>query len=1514
MDTNLYEQRTRVQNQQTNTFLKGMDTDTSDMLLGTDQYRYAENVRIVTDTDNNTGELRLIEGNTQIDLGIQGQLLSLDAIRDMIVFVVKSNDNLSWKVYKYKPNIDDLQQALTEVLNIQVIDDEDKIWKTENDVKPITTILRWESDNNIKLYIADNTGNHGILVVDLTNTYESSHFSEVFEYQQTVLNSPIVSVRKGGSLKPAIVQYAYRIYKENGSSTTLSALSKPLSLYKNENSGFAYDTNSNKSVSITIDYNGSILNRIQLYRITYEQIGQEPTIHLIRDEKLSNGQYVDSGSNISSISVSEFISMYNLYIRPKIIESKSDYLFAANLNYQQDSVDDEFKNFDAVAKNKGYYENGGIIGNKAFEDEEHPGEYNQSGEYLSDWWEADENGYNGVGKNIAWKYIYNTEDITFKYSDNTKIKYNGNYKTYKRGEIYRFGIRLFNKKGIPSSVKWIADIQIPNDKIISISDDPLLDYFQYSTKEIGIQFIPLNTNAWNNVYAYEIVQCPRTISDKFTITQGIVGHVHEIYTFPSAQGNHTLNNGIATNHLTPVGFLSMEDVCAVQADLELNGYSTFGPGDYSCRYAIPNRQILQFASPEYVYQSDDIENIISQLDEDIYIKCIASYIPYSKICTDIYDRYSSDHPSMNSEDSVITRCRDSESYNLHNTVRFIMSGYTDTFPYALGINMDDNNPDINHVSDEFYYFGPEVAIYNTGRDLHKSTSQDALILTGIHSINGVYGLSDERLHRHDLNIETQNNNTGLAWTQHFFNYLFPELQQDTLPFDEEIQITNVSYADSPDYSDFSNSNNTINIKNNSTGIGGKTFINWTAPFISTESDPSRIESLLDYTSNLHAQLPQVNNPTSDSDGRHPEMQGSFYPIGTGGKCMLLQLSTPITRYKSTEPIFNHMPEICVANIKKYAIPYGGYTESSINNSKYISVGAYKVLNRDNNDFEGNNSIELYEGDAFIKMFTYYNSHDWFDPLHRRFFKNATVYSLPIEMYIDIQGQFSNSLYGVTTNKTLVQDKASAFNGYTQENDAYLYNTAYNDVTDVSTWYPDTRTLGQVNNYDTRVHYSQKKSNNETIDSWTQFKTADFLDVDTRYGEITALQLFKNKLMFWQDRATGILSVNERVMLQDINSNQIALGTGQVLERFDYFSTLYGQIKEQYNQESSDSSLYWWDGNNKEILAYTDAQNIIQLSTIKHIKNYINKRQQSISPNIIYDQKYKEVICNVVEDECIVYNELTQSFTSIYKYTPCFYCNYLGQNYITPLYTNPDYKITVTGVVSVLVGDKYQNNDITFTVLDVDITGGAGTILLSGSNSPQESGTFTKVTGNGDSTISYSEVENVFNVKLYKENTSNNNQATLFDQKINPYINYIINLIPQYNKVFDIQTFGGRFYGGGSDENRSIPYSGTEELFIGDKHARNNNVLQNLNFIYKTPLKQESRANGKDFVTNTEYDFRLTIPRAGKEIIENEQSIWKVSEYGDRMKGKTMQCEIKSDSNNLDFSLQYITTKFRISWT
>ena len=95
-------------------------------------------------------------------------------------------------------------------------------------------------------------------------------------------------------------------------------------------------------------------------------------------------------------------------------------------------------------------------------------------------------------------------------------------------------------------------------------------------------------------------------------------------------------------------------------------------------------------------------------------------------------------------------------------------------------------------------------------------------------------------------------------------------------------------------------------------------------------------------------------------------------------------------------------------------------------------------------------------------------------------------------------------------------------------------------------------------------------------------------------------------------------------------------------------------------------------------------------------------------------------------------------------------------------------------------------------------------------------------------------------------------------------------------MFDNGEFGGRVYGGNKPD------------------------LDVLTFKFSTPLKQAGTLPGNR-IENREYNFRYVVPRnAGSEV-------------GDRLRGKTMQCEIISESNLYDFSLQFITTKYRISW-
>lgn len=1328
MDTNLYEQRTRVQNQQTNTFLKGMDTDTSDMLLGSDQYRYAENVRIVTNKDSDTGELHLVDGTTELYKIGEDDIIAVNSIRNITVFIVV-NINIEhqyWSVYK---SIDGNDPVLI------FGPCEEKLWYDDIESVPsiddirnsITTVLRWEAEKNIKLYIADSTGKHAIMVLNVANPYNSGNFDETFAYQRTLLPPPIVEISKGsGSIVSGKVQYAYRLYSKNNAATPLSILSKTLSLYRNEYSGYEAEKKSGRAVDISINtQNVGNLDYIQVYRISYQLSGQIPKISLIKDEKITQ-KLTDIGVNIEeNVAISDFLSMFTPFIYPKQIESKGDYLFAANMKYSQDDVDSKFDSFKAESysrHNKVFRidEEGNVTTmpdldnvninystNTAFPQSNTPS-YNED-----DWriFKVNNVEYNGYGKYICWRYIY--DDINMSPNNQGDVSYQKS--TFRCGETYRFGVKLYDQYGRASSVKWIADITIPNRANIYDDYDDNITKF----KNVGIEFFKNPNTPWPGyISGWEIVRCERTLNDRKAITQGIIGYPQECYTKndgvweDSREGFESLvENNETTNFLCNPGFFSTDY------------FSTA----FNNRFSVPAKDILMFASPETCYQQDDINDILKANKSDLY-----------------FDYIYKCYPNSDTEEST---------WDLDHATEDLYEGYHI-------FSKQQYNPQMS-----FCFFWPydHYSLYRSS-DFKFIENYDNTFTTGRGS---------------------QKTYQDYAKTRFYFNYFVPNYTTIEYPNIKDKKINDVSSIQSPKYSDFAN-NELFVYKNNTTTISNKQFINWSCPLL-LDVGGSRETDMKTYMDNIDpAQIHDPSNPVSLS---------ILYPIGAGGKLMLFSIDSDLT----TDGNYNSVPSITVVNVSKNTIPYGGYNKVAIDNSSYISFG----------DYTNGNSIDVYSGDTRNRIFTYNALHTWYDPTYKNCVKMATVYAIPVETDIDIQAQYG-LLYGVDgfTNYN-IQDEACAFDNYTQNKGAYLYNPAYNATPDIVSWTTPEQLDSKIDQFDTRIHYSNVKINNEDIDSWLQFQSANYIDVDTRYGEITDLKLFKDKLIFWQENATGILAVNERVVLNDQNDTQVVLGTGGVLERYDYFTTVYGQKKNQHARTMSNTSLYWWDGSNKEILLYQQKYDVTPLSTVKHIRNYINDGDESTTPFMAYDSKYKEVLMNVVNDECVVYNEYIEAFTSIYKF-------------------NPIYEALVNSKLYLTSGDT-----------------------------------------------------------VYDYNSSDGTQSVLFTENATPRIKYVVNYQPTYNKVFDIQTFGGRFYEGSG-------YITTDEKELG------------LSFDYKTPLKQHSYTDYKDVVTDREYDFRLTIPR---NMPRDQKQDW-----GDRMRGKTMQCEIKSDSNNLDFALQYVTTKFRMSWT
>lgn len=1394
-------------NQQVNTFLKGMNTDISDSLIDSSQYRYAENVRLVTNTDSNSGELRLIDGTSvKYTFDNTDTIIYLTSIREYVVVITRNDTNHTWSVHVSNnkgTNFRTIFGPCTE-----------KIWNVIDNVDQepaICGVIRWESDNNIKLYIVDNTSRHGIIPIQIAhdkwpgqNDPIPSDFNLLSGYQNTLLKAPQIQLSTSvtGTLKPARVQYAYRLFKTGGAATTLSPLSRVISLRRNENTGYSYTETSSKAVEISVDVSDIVgLDSIQIFRINYQQNGQVPTIHRVCERKINSEQttftFVDYGNNEEQLGVSEFLSLNLMEIKPKVIESKGDTLFAANIAYTQDDIDRKFESYDTKSLSSGNYLN------SAQELCHHQFDSGQPYTYNVSWWrplDADNNPITnkigGTGENIDWELAYDTVSFDFSSNAGSFSGFNNNDdvdlgpNTYKHDETYRFGIILYDEKGRASSVKWIADIRIPP---LDVSNG-------------DIQFVGANGLHMNRYYvkftvkhvpsecsAYQIVQCPRTMADRHVLTQGIVGRPLMEYT-PDPQHEFEPSNNICPSGLMTLQEMFCEsffkDPRTYDSDHKIsvsegsrglipyfvaksstNPGDEFDDGDYDyARTASSVQDVIQFASPEYAFQPDDIKDILDTYKSSIKVEHLISYNTPGKF---VKHQIGQGTGTFNVQD--------------------VTTGY--------------NNTDNIYVnSDQFYKPGGEdmayrfkVASSSVSSGTYKTYLKTDLDTVGQIGLDGSdcgwFGINriESGAAKHLKYVDNQKLGTFLS-----FNYIKPiSINTNSPSVSYTDNVKNISYPSVPEWNKFANGDN-IRFADDVTGIGTYSYINWSAPLMLDGQATSTLKRLYKEVGKMN-----LNVIYEGLSGDDLFQQNRYlYPVGTGGKCVLFKLDGNMTFGSSnfyyvdrtSSETLNTFTPIHIANVVKAVTPYGGYTKYAIENSTYISTGYFETV-EDPTQWTAKTS-NVRAGDAYVGIFKYNAAHLWDDAQYKNATRMATVYAVPIESDIDLTAQYGDTFIGDGSKEYNIQDKPASFDGYSQTKESYMYNTAYNQTPNVMTY--STAVYNEVSNFnwDTRIHNSDLKTNGETIDNWLTFKAMNYLDVDSRFGEITCMKLFKDKLLYWQDKAFGVVSSNERTALTDTNNNQIILGNGGILQRFDYISTVYGMKPDQFATTQSNHNLYFWDGHEKEILAY--GETIVPLTTLKGLRNYTNKHNEVTRPCMFYDNKNKELVSSVVGSNSIVYSEQIEAFTSIYTYTPLYHTDVFED------------------MLSATKNKLHLHN-----IKQTDVT-------LFGDTNPAK-----------------------------------------------PLLQYVVNSEATMPKVFDIQTFGGRFYGG--------------------------NNVSSLQFKYNTPLKQESSCTGS-VVTNREYDFRLDIPR------NNNDS------YGGRMRGKTMQCELKSTINSSDFSLQYIITKYRMSWS
>lgn len=1183
---------------QINNFSKGMNTDTSDAYLEDGSYRMAVNLRYTTSVGSNSGELHMIEGCTDLIDGDDSQIVKkATQLRDLGVIVTEDKDKSHWHVYI----IDNGNKY--SVANIAA--EKDRVIG-----KDISTVCRYEDEDNQKLYIADGAG--PIITVQLANKDEDGEYIEeqslnaMLAYPSALLDIPKFSGLITGNLKSGVYQYAYQLYKKHAASSEISVATKMIPLHKGEPSyteatqseGYEKDVQTDKGIKIRIPIpEDTPFNSLYIYRIHYKEVGQIPDIDLVYDEKIpENVEYVDFSDtgvkSISVISLEEYNTINGIHIIPKVIEAKDDFMFAANIDNDAPIYEDTYiRNWHADENVEWEFEYATLVGDTCTDDnciKINKAEVGGMDVILQ------ETGQRGFVGDI------NDENQTYA---NAYAQYA--LKSLRRGEKYRYGIILYDKDGNASAVKYIGDI---TTKSWSESTPFDIQNGNLVVHPMGIRFTV--NNLPDTVSKYEIVRCGRDVSDISTITQCVLSRpIQRAFEQTFEENDPGYDRPQSRYPLTPTGLITTQDYISGLVwythesnhalpvkDSQDNLPSGLG-GAWNAEYTLlatntdildrqkhwdvtGNKNIFQIISPEYSYQSESLKDVLQNAELEI--------VPVAYV-----------YPEINKITSATWRTSDSSG------------GSGSGSPESAAYN--------------YYDIGNEYAHFPVVNNTIVIDSRGGTILS--------YYINRDNLHDTYLNNDLFNDEfRAKSAGRHSYIKMYGKTNVEETAY----KIQSIGFPDTLSWDDFASPQEQYQLKyiDKVCAVGGTNFTNWVSNGLyNIDSQNEQLDDSDHPWTHFRVDQEHLNDTSS--------IVGAM--MGPGGKCFVAKLDT--INLAGIEG--NHYFGTYLCNIKHKVTPYGGTSTTAIENSTYRSFGDLFDASQ--------TTCTVFDGDCYILPFEYVSQHKWYHPYLPSCRNACIVYSIPMETNINIPYscgyEFSKHI-GDNAISNVQDQPANVNNIFTQDKPLYAYDTVNNTVPTAKTLIAETDEEDMYDtNMDYRVYHSEKKSNNERTDSWIRYKAADYIDVDNRYGPITGLRKFNNSLIFWQQTGTGVLQVNERAQITDDSNLPLILGTGGVLGRYDYINTKNGMREGEFADTQSDNMLYWWDHDRKQILSYTSGVMAQELSKIKFMQNFFSNCDDVEDPLLFFDKQNNEALFKVSSEGSVAFNENTGQFTGLYTISP-----------------------------------------------------------------------------------------------------------------------------------------------------------------------------------------------------------------------------------------------------------------------
>ena len=321
-------------------------------------------------------------------------------------------------------------------------------------------------------------------------------------------------------------------------------------------------------------------------------------------------------------------------------------------------------------------------------------------------------------------------------------------------------------------------------------------------------------------------------------------------------------------------------------------------------------------------------------------------------------------------------------------------------------------------------------------------------------------------------------------------------------------------------------------------------------------------------------------------------------------------------------------------VRPNASPYGGISETSLEQSIFYGTGHFQPVNNPTFDAQGmpNNlvfdNIEVFGGDCFLDYISHVRQYphnqdigddDDYSDARSWPWEDQTNHSLREALS---EGGVAGGLNSLTwanvgtrthlARATLgdAQWSLGLFSGdpgATPDTPTGVFEefniNAVLNFQELTVFY-STKPVNFLANdiFPVRWRYSPTKIYGDPIDTWRLFQVNDFRDLNGTYGEITSSLYIFNQIYSWQIGAFGRLRASDRALIESQQGGTLSTGIGDKLDGIDYISTEFGN-QHQWGLFSSDKAAYWIDVNKRKIMRFAqDGQN--PLSDIKGLHQFL----------------------------------------------------------------------------------------------------------------------------------------------------------------------------------------------------------------------------------------------------------------------------------------------------------------------